>query len=69
MRLALTQEELFKDLEAYEVDESEYPSNLTIVVPVEYYLDGDELVVNVDTSAIETDEESPIMSLGLLPYF
>lgn len=66
---AYTEEELFKDLEAYEVDESEYPSNLTIVVPVEYYLDGDELVVNVDTSAIETDEESPIMSLGLLPYF
>ena len=39
---AYTEEELFKDLEAYEVDESEYPSNLTIVVPVEYYLDGDE---------------------------
>lgn len=64
-----TEEELYKDLETYGVDESEYPSNLTIVVPVEYYLDGDELVVNVDTSAIETDEESPIMSIGLLPYF
>ena len=66
---AYTEEELYKDLETYGVDESEYPSNLTIVVPVEYYLDGDELVVNVDTSAIETDEESPITLLGLLPYF
>lgn len=65
-----TEEELYADLEAAEVDQDEYPSSLSIVVPVEYYLDGDELVVNVDTAAIETDDaKNPIMSMSLLPYF
>ncbi|MCD8021460.1 MAG: DUF5696 domain-containing protein [Lachnospiraceae bacterium] len=67
---AYTDEELYTDLEANEADEDDYPSNLMIVIPVEYYLDDDgSLVVNVDTSKIETDEDNPINSLVLLPYF
>ncbi|MCD8105104.1 MAG: DUF5696 domain-containing protein [Lachnospiraceae bacterium] len=67
---AYTDEELYTDLEANEADEDDYPSNLMIIIPVEYYLDDDgSLVVNVDTSLIETDEDNPINSLTLLPYF
>lgn len=64
-----TEEELLADLEAGEVDAEEYPSNLSIVVPIEYYLDGDELVVNVDASKLETGPDNPIRNLTLLPYF
>lgn len=64
-----TMEELYADLETNEADEDDYPSNLSIVVPVEYTLDGNELRVNVDTSKLETDKKNPIRNLTLLPYF
>lgn len=64
-----TEEELYVDLETYEVPAEEYPSNLMIKIPVEYYLDGEELVVNVDTSLMETGKDNPISQLVLLPYF
>ncbi len=65
-----TDELLYEDLETWEVEADEYPSNLKIYIPVEYYLDGDELVVNMDTSMIEeTGGVNPINSIQLLPYF
>ena len=64
-----TMEELYTDLEACEEKEEEYPSNLTISFAIDYTLDGDELVVSVDTSKIESDEDHPIRSINLLPYF
>lgn len=50
-------------------DDTDYPSNLKIVVAVDYYLDGEELVVRVDPTKIETDASHPIYRLELLPYF
>ena len=64
-----TEELLYEDLETWEVEADEYPSNLVIHVPVEYYLDGEELVVNVDTTRLETDVNNPINQIQLLPYF
>lgn len=64
-----TDELLYEDLEQWEVAEDQYPSVLEIKVAVDYYLDGGDLVVNVDTSLIESDAEHPINSLQLLPYF
>lgn len=64
-----TEEELYKDLEAYEVPAEEYPSNLMIKVPVDYVLDGEELVVSVDTTLMETGKDNPINKLVLMPYF
>ncbi len=64
-----TDELLYEDLETHEVNPENYPSNLRIHVPVEYYLDGEELIVNVDTSKIETKKENPINQIQLLPYF
>ena len=64
-----TYEALLEDLEALEADPSEYPDRLRIRVPVEYYLDNGELVVNVDTSLIESAADHPVNQLVLLPYF
>lgn len=64
-----TNEELMADNETYGVDPSEYPGNLMIRFAVDYTLDGDELVVNLDAGKIESAEDSPIRSLTLLPYF
>lgn len=65
-----TYDELIIDLDADEdATADDYPSNLEIYVPVEYRLEGDELVVRVDTSLIETDATHPINQLTLLPYF
>lgn len=64
-----TDELLYEDLATWEAEADEYPSNLMIRIPVEYYLDGDELMVNLDTSMIETDKEHPINNIQLLPYF
>ena len=64
-----TEEELYADLEAAEVPASDYPSNLMIKIPVDYVLDGEELVVSVDTTLMESGEDNPINQLVLLPYF
>lgn len=64
-----TIDELYADLEAIGADESDYPSNLSIVVPVEYTIEDNQLLVNVDTSLMETDSANPIRNLTLLPYF
>ncbi len=64
-----TDELLYEDLATWEVAPEEYPSNLMIRVPVEYYLDGDQLVVNLDTSMIETGADNPINNIQMLPYF
>ena len=64
-----TEDELYADLETYEVPADDYPSNLTIKVPVDYRLDGEELVVSVDTSLMESGKDHPISQLVLLPYF
>ncbi len=64
-----TYEALLEDLEALEAEPNEYPDRLRIRVPVEYYLDNGELVVNVDTSRIESAADHPVNQLVLLPYF
>ena len=64
-----TEEELYADLETYEVRAEDYPNNLMIKIPIDYRLDGDELVVSVDTSLMETGKDNPINQLVLLPYF
>lgn len=64
-----TNEALLEDLEAIGEDAGEYPSSLKIQVPVDYYLDNGELVVNVDTSLITSDADHPVNQLVLLPYF
>lgn len=64
-----TNDMLLEDLELWEAEEDMYPSNLEIKIPVEYYLDGNSLVVNVDTTHIETAADKPINQIQLLPYF
>ncbi len=64
-----TDELLMEDLETNEAEPEDYPSTLELKVAVEYYLDGEELVVNVDTTKMETDAEHPINQLQLIPYF
>lgn len=64
-----TDDMLMEDLEYWEAPEDMYPSNLEIKIAVDYYLEGDSLVVNVDTSLIETAADKPINQLRLLPYF
>ncbi len=64
-----TIDELYVDLETEGVDPAEYPGNLFIRVPVEYYLEGEQLVVNVDTKMIETGADNPINKIDLIPYF
>lgn len=65
-----TEEELYADLETWEAVEADYPNTFMIKVPVEYYLDSNgALVVNVDTSLMESDAKHPINQLQLLPYF
>lgn len=64
-----TAEELEKDLEEHERPTDDYPSNLMIKLPVDYVLDGEELVVSVDTTLIETSADNPINQVVLLPYF
>lgn len=64
-----TEDLLYEDLETWEADEDMYPSNLRINIPVDYYLDGEELVVKMDTSKIEMNEHKPINQIQLLPYF
>lgn len=60
---------LYEDLATNEAAESEYPSNLSIVVAVDYYLEDGNLVVNVDAGKIESDNDHPVNTLVLLPYF
>lgn len=64
-----TDELLMEDLEAAETKAEDYPSVLEIKVPVDYYLEGDELVVRVDTSKLESNDEHPVNQIELLPYF
>ncbi|HBA47778.1 MAG TPA: hypothetical protein DCZ91_08255 [Lachnospiraceae bacterium] len=64
-----TDELLMEDLQAAEVEPDKYPSNLELRVAVEYYLDGEDLIVNLDTSTMETDADHPINQVQLTPYF
>lgn len=63
------EEELMADLEEWGVDAEEYPSNLMIRFAIDYTLEDGELVVTLDTSKIESDDDHPIRSINLLPYF
>lgn len=47
----------------------ELPSNQNIEIVMEYYLDGDDLMVRIPTENLVTNEEFPIASLDVLPYF
>ncbi len=65
-----TEEELYADLESYaKTTDEDYPSNLMIRFAVEYTLEDDQLVVNMDASKLETVAKNPIRSIQLLPYF
>jgi hypothetical protein len=58
-----------------EADNTEYdkldemPSKQTITMTMEYYLDGDDLIVRIPTSEMTWNEDFPIKSLDVLPYF
>ncbi len=65
-----TNDELMTDLETLGADSDDYPNNLRIYVPVEYYLENGSLVTRVDTSMIEeNDRVHPISRLEIMPYF
>ncbi len=64
-----TDEELIADLETNEAEPDEYPGNLHIYVGVDYYLENGSLVVKLDASKLETEEDHPINKIELLPYF
>lgn len=65
-----TDELLYEELETWEQSSEQYPSNLEILIAVEYYLENNgELVVNIDTSLMKTDADKPINQLMVLPYF
>ncbi len=65
-----TYDELMADNAEFEIDSDEYPSNLSIVLPIEFTLDGDDLKVNIPANKIEvSDEDKPISYLEILPYF
>lgn len=64
-----TEELLYEDLETWEVAAEDYPSTLSIRIPVEYYLDGEELVVRLAADMMESDAEHPINQVQLIPYF
>lgn len=66
---AYTEDELYVDLAEWEATEANYPTTMKFKVAVEYYLDGEELVVNVDTTKLEAGKKNPISQLTLLPYF
>ncbi len=63
-----TYEELEADCAEYGT-EDELPSMQAIDLVIEYTLDGDDLVVNVPTENLVSNEDYPIRSLSLLPYF
>lgn len=64
-----TEELLIEDLDAAGTKAEDYPSSLSVKIPVDYYLDGEELIVQVDTTKIETDAQHPVNQIELLPYF
>lgn len=61
--------------EELEVDNTEYdkldemPSRANFDFTMDYYLDGDDLVVKIPTGELIENEEYPIRSLEFLPYF
>ncbi len=63
-----TYEELEADLTEYDKLD-ELPENQKINIVVEYTLDGDDLVVNVPAINITSNEDFPVRSIDLLPYF
>jgi len=62
-----TEEEYAKEKELYESDqESDKP---VFNVSIEYWLDGNDLVVNVPMEEIEYKKDYPLVTLQILPYF
>ncbi|MCR5154038.1 MAG: hypothetical protein K6B75_04230 [Lachnospiraceae bacterium] len=47
----------------------EMPQRQHIELAVDYYLDGDDFMVHVDTAQILSNDDFPIKSLSVLPYF
>lgn len=62
-----TLEELQVDNGEFEVDVM--PEKQVIVLAIDYYLDGNDLMVRVPTDQIQFDENYPLKSLDVLPYF
>ncbi len=61
-------EELEKDnIEYNKADET--PQRQIIKMTMDYYLDGEDLVVRVPTKEIAYSEDFPLKSLDILPYF
>lgn len=58
-----------------EADNTEYdmlddmPSKQKITMIMEYYLDGDDLVARIPTAEMSWNEDYPLKSLDILPYF
>lgn len=61
-------EELEKDNQEFD-KLNEMPQRQHIVLVTEYVLDGDDLVVKIPTGEMIWNEEFPIRSLDVLPYF
>lgn len=58
---------LYDNTEAGKLDQM--PTRQDIEIAIDYYLDGDDLMVHVDTAEISTHEDFPLKSLNLIPYF
>lgn len=65
-----TADELMEDNLTYEIDPTEYPTDLVITAPIEFTLEGDDLKVRIPTGQMTSnDRNKEITELDFLPYF
>lgn len=63
-----TEEELRYDNELYDKLD-EMPQRQDIELAMDYYLDGNDLMVHINTAEISYNDDFPLKSLSVLPYF
>lgn len=49
--------------------EDEMPTRQEIDIAMDYYLDGDDLIVHLNMAEVNTHEDYPLKSISVLPYF
>src|SRR5690625_1129478 len=67
--IGYTEEELAIDNAEAEAADEEGPGKPRFVIPVQYQLDGDNLVVTVEGEEIEENEAYPIREIKILEFF
>lgn len=63
-----TYEDLQADCEEWDTTD-EFPDNQTVEIVMEYYLDGDDLMVRIPTENLISGSDYPMNCLEVLPYF